>query len=1113
MSDESFSLFAYTGSLPSPVATCNVAAPPGGRGSRASPLPPPPKEGWLSSGPRLASLAPGTNLNEPPLSTVGVWRPYELFPQTSPTAGSSAPHFIGAAERLKQIFSLPFSSQPLSLAVHRMGGTLLVDSDEAVQRMLTGPPRHTAQQGACPSPQPPRHIGSDAGPHAKQRKAPRNDEKAASKLLEAKLLFHALSVEASLAALEAADAPPSPSSSSVAESQAAASLVLWSAGGGSPANKADPSSDCEDGAIQLRGAARKVALAAVRPPPQVAPPATPEPAGHTETRWAPPRSSHASSAGTFDLTPRLFEWQLDAHMRVVVESPLVLFRSPTRQPISLKLLSVDERVTALMCLSAWLDNVMVGVPELAVCWHKAGVVRGFETVRTEAVPELCDPPFDPTEVIAAGRHVLSFLQRNCSRDGATYWLRRDESSGTLHLFDVGALKRDDGPLGPPQSGGGDQAMGDAGQGGMTPAPVSSHAMGHLCQRLAMQLPADSPGAAQDRWRLLHRACALMDCRTHPRELATALWHFAWACLLHADVEADLAKVESETELGATHPRGATQLKPLPPPEATQQPGEAAPAGMALPQLAVAPLAPWVPSQATHTGLHQALLALHRSAGLLGGDDGSAGEVWGAACAVAVELSCREYAARSVGAALAWAQCAVCAAPTAPAALALLGDMHAALAQAAPSVGGAACADAWQATTALFPGGSASSSSVPSAVRAACAAGPSNDASAHRSAAVAAYTAALDAPSGKESPRHDAGNPPDVFASARAWLALSGHADAIRRTIQRRLASTLNDIGQAHLAAASQCTEFAARCESLASADGAFTAARQLFRAAADAVNEALVLRNAAYAVRQRTLSNAAPGTRQMLEEYGRCADLCRSAVKVLKRREVAPSVWDLVHAELGRCLLAEGLFRALHDHDAVSSGSKAAGALADAVHVLSTCSLAGITGDVAAAHFHLATLLAKGVVSASGAAASPTSEKAKSAVRHFERAAELLGPQPGGGGTCLSPVDVVRIRLRLCELCHSFASQERTRAAFWYAEAVQHLARSAAACAALPRGDETAALEAQVDDTLMASLREAARCGHNEARHRAAYAAALRSKAEQEAPSARLAALLAKDTT
>jgi hypothetical protein len=1099
--DEPFSLFSYSGSLPSPVATCDVAAPPGGhvRATRC-PLPPTSSEGWLSTGPRLASLAPGTDLNEPPLSTVGVWRPYELFPTSPQTGGSSAPHFIGAAERLKQLFALPFSTAPVSLAVHRLGDTLLVDSDEAVQRML----------GACPSPPPPppRHIGSDSG-HAKQRggsKAPRSEATAkrnASKLLEAKLFYHALSVEASLAALEAADAPPSPSSSSVAESQAAASLVLWAEGGGSPHHRgADPSSDSEgDGALRLRGAARQVALAAVRPP-QVAPPATPEPAS-TETRWAPPRSSHGTTpAGTFDLTPRLFEWQLDAHMRVVVESPLVLFRSPTRQPISLKLLSVDERVTALMCLSAWLDNVMTSVPELAVCWHRAGVVRGFETVRTEDVPELCDPPFDPMEVIAAGRHVLSFLQQSCSRDGATYWLRRDEASGALQLFDVGAFKRDDGPLGPPHSGGDDHP---AGQGGMTPAPVSSHAMGHLCQRLAMQLQTDSPGATQDRWRLLHRACVLMDSRTHARELATALSHYAWACLLHADVEADLMKVQREAESAATHPRGAT----LPLPGPMQQPSDAALAGMALPPLSVAPLAPWCPSQATHTGLHQALLALHRGASLLGGDDTSVEERWGA-CAVAAELSRRAYASRSVGAALAWAQCAVCTAPTAPAALALLGDMHATLAQAAAGEG-AGHADGWHATTALCPGGGASmasSASVAADVRASCTAGPSSDAGAHRSAAAAAYRAALDVPT---EPRRDAGagsNPPDVFGHARAWLALNGGspAEAIRRTVQRRLASTLNDIGQAHLAAASQCGEHTARWESLAGADGAFTEARQLFRAAGDAVNEALVLRNAAYAVRQRTLSNAAaPGTRQLLDEYGRCADLCRAASKVLKRREVAPSVWDLVHAELGRSLLAEGLYRALHDPDAASSGSKAAGALADAVHVLSTCSLAGITGDVAAAHFHLASLLAKSCVSATGA--HPSSEKAKSAVRHFERAAELLGPQQG---TCLSPVDVVRIRLRLCELCHSFAAHERTRAGFWYGEAVQHLARSAAACASLPHGTDTAALETQVDEALMTSLREAVRCSsHNEARHRTAYAAALRSKAGQEALAARLAALLA----
>lgn len=167
-----------------------------------------------------------------------------------------------------------------------------------------------------------------------------------------------------------------------------------------------------------------------------------DPDPREERRWAPPRSPGGAAEGTFVDSNQLFEWKLD-EMRLVVESQLVLYRNPFKQAMSLKLVNVDERVTMLTCLSAWLDNIFAGVPELAVCYHRDGVVKGcaakgkggwsddraphvlpslssesilarhandchrrccfycaprYETIKTEGIPYLCEPNFEPAEV-------------------------------------------------------------------------------------------------------------------------------------------------------------------------------------------------------------------------------------------------------------------------------------------------------------------------------------------------------------------------------------------------------------------------------------------------------------------------------------------------------------------------------------------------------------------------------------------------------------------------------------------------------------------------------------------------------------------------------------------
>lgn len=87
-----------------------------------------------------------------------------------------------------------------------------------------------------------------------------------------------------------------------------------------------------------------------------------------------------------------------------------------------------SQVTPLKWLEAWLDNVMASVPELAICYHKNGVVQKYELLKTDdifllkGISEDGTPAFHPHVVQQNGLAVLRFLQSNCKEDPGAYWV-------------------------------------------------------------------------------------------------------------------------------------------------------------------------------------------------------------------------------------------------------------------------------------------------------------------------------------------------------------------------------------------------------------------------------------------------------------------------------------------------------------------------------------------------------------------------------------------------------------------------------------------------------------------------------------------------------------------
>ncbi|CAI5946125.1 unnamed protein product [Closterium sp. NIES-65] len=142
-----------------------------------------------------------------------------------------------------------------------------------------------------------------------------------------------------------------------------------------------------------------------------------------------------------DRFARVVFWQLE-HLRLFLGSDLILFSNEKHAAVSLHLVDVEHESSPLVWLDIWLDNLMAGVPELAICYHHKGVVQGYELLHCDDVFLLkClardgSASFYPHAVRDSALAILGFLQDKCVRSPGTYWLRKDAGTDVLQLFDL-----------------------------------------------------------------------------------------------------------------------------------------------------------------------------------------------------------------------------------------------------------------------------------------------------------------------------------------------------------------------------------------------------------------------------------------------------------------------------------------------------------------------------------------------------------------------------------------------------------------------------------------------------------------------------------------------------
>lgn len=111
-------------------------------------------------------------------------------------------------------------------------------------------------------------------------------------------------------------------------------------------------------------------------------------------------------------------------------------------------------------LDAYLDNIMANVPQLALCLQERGFVQSVKVLNTEQIPSTMlrkstidtTKPFEVIEELKESEQIFSpeimemnavtllrFLKSHCTKDNTTYLLQREAGHTNVQLYDISSI--------------------------------------------------------------------------------------------------------------------------------------------------------------------------------------------------------------------------------------------------------------------------------------------------------------------------------------------------------------------------------------------------------------------------------------------------------------------------------------------------------------------------------------------------------------------------------------------------------------------------------------------------------------------------------------------------
>ncbi|XP_048465146.1 erythroid differentiation-related factor 1 [Rhincodon typus] len=318
---------------------------------------------------------------------------------------------VSDSENIKKLLKIPYSKSHVSMGVHRVGRTLLLDELDIQELFMTS--SQTGDWNWL------KELYQRLVDPKWQRKK-KSREQFYQKAILSKFLYYSVNGDCGAEPVPTPIAQPADTQPQV--NPIAVEDSSW------PAPLRTSASVPEDGNPQEQG---NVPLEATYVLEQVA--STPK-----EQNLTTFLNEGENSQGLKNDFVRNILWTFeDIHM--LVGSNMPIFGGGKYPAVSLRLRDSNKPINILTGIDYWLDNLMCNVPELVMCFHVNGIVQRYEMIKTEDIPNLDNSSFSTKVVKDIAQNILSFLKANCTKEGHTYWLFKASGSDIVKLYDLTTL--------------------------------------------------------------------------------------------------------------------------------------------------------------------------------------------------------------------------------------------------------------------------------------------------------------------------------------------------------------------------------------------------------------------------------------------------------------------------------------------------------------------------------------------------------------------------------------------------------------------------------------------------------------------------------------------------
>ncbi|KAI3362723.1 hypothetical protein L3Q82_001787 [Scortum barcoo] len=362
-----------------------------------------PPANWLRENPQLGSAGTtilGSSSKSKPFSSFGM--AYDFIDCIGDDVD-----VVSDSENIKKLLKIPYSKSHVSMAVHRVGRTLLLDELDIQELFM-----RSSQTGDWTWL---KEFYQRLIDQKWQRKK-KSKEHWYQKAILSKFLYYSINGDG------AAEPVPDNLEEREEENGAEEFSSSWPTAFTSTSSDAEESDAPKQESVSVDS---KFALGQVTSVPK-------------EQNLPMLFNEGENSQGLRNDFVRNIMWTFeDIHM--LVGSNMPIFGGGRYPAVSLRLRDNNKPINILTGIDYWLDNLMCNVPELVMCFHVNGIVQKYEMIKTEDIPHLENSTFSTRVVKDIAQNILSFLKSNCTKEGHTYWLFKASGSDIVKLYDLTTL--------------------------------------------------------------------------------------------------------------------------------------------------------------------------------------------------------------------------------------------------------------------------------------------------------------------------------------------------------------------------------------------------------------------------------------------------------------------------------------------------------------------------------------------------------------------------------------------------------------------------------------------------------------------------------------------------